>query len=81
MYQESGVGDGVLHLIDHLIDYRELLLGHGQGVRQGTDDVEEAWDESAVEVTHPQQALEVQLGRGRGNCLMEVHGDLVITGL
>ena len=62
MYQEGGVGDGVLHLIDHLIDYRELLLGHGLVVRQGVDNGGKAGNETAVEVTNPQQSLDVQLG-------------------
>ena len=58
MYQEGGVGDGVLHLIGDV----ELLLGHGLVVRQGVENGGEAGNETAVEVTHPQQSLDVQLG-------------------
>ena len=61
--QEHGVGDGVLHLVDgddHLLGDGELLLGHGQGVRQRADDVGKAGQEVAVEVLHPQQPLDIQ---------------------
>ena len=66
MYQEGGIGDGVLHLIDgddHLLGDGELLLGNRQEVCQRADDVGKAGKETTKEVTHPQQPLDVQLGR------------------
>ena len=66
VYKESGFGDGVLHLVDggdHLLGDLEILLGLGQGVHQGADDVGEAGKDMAIKITHPQQSLNIQLGR------------------
>ena len=50
-----------------LVDSDNHLLGdgHRQGVHQRADDVGEAGKEAAVEVAHPQQPLDVQLGHWR----------------
>ena len=53
--KECGFGDGVLHLVDggdHLRGDGELLLGLGQRVRQGADDMGKARKEAVVIVTH-----------------------------
>ena len=52
--KERGLGDGVLHLVhgsDHLWGDGELLLGLGQGVCQGADDVGKAGKETAIKIT------------------------------
>ena len=69
MHKHSGVGDGVLHLVDsgdHLRGDGEILLCLGQGVREGTDDVGEAGKEPVVEVHHAKQSMDVQLRGGEG---------------
>ena len=53
MDKHGGVGDGGLHLVhggDHLRGDDEVLLGLGEGVRQGTDDVSKAGKEPAVKI-------------------------------
>ena len=68
MDQHGGVGDGRLQLghgRDHLRCDGKLLGGAGEGVRQGADDVGEAREETAVEVSHAEEALDVQLGGRR----------------
>ena len=81
MKDEGGVGDGSLHLIDcidHFLVDVELLLGGGHGVSQGVDDVGEAGKEMAIKITHPQQSLDVQLGRWRRE--LSDGGDLLREG-
>lgn len=87
MDQHGGVGDGRLQLghgRDHLRCDGELLGGEGEGVRQGADDVGEAREETAVEVSHAEEALDVQLGGRRrelldgGHLLREGADPLVI---
>ena len=53
--KESGLGDGVLHMVDggdHLWGDSELLLGLGQGVCQGADNVGKAGKETVKKITH-----------------------------
>ena len=55
MDKHGGIGDRDFHLVDcgdHLRGNGEVLLGLGQGVRQGADDVGEAGKESAVKIHH-----------------------------
>ena len=81
MYKEFGFRDGILHLVDggdHLHSDDELLLELGQGVCQGADDVGEAKKEAAMKIIHPQQSLDVQLGRRHRELLDS--GDLLREG-
>ena len=57
MDEHGGVGKGCLHMVhgsDHLRGDGEVLLGLGQGVRQGAGDVGEAGKESVVKIHHAQ---------------------------
>ena len=72
MDKHGGTGDGVLHLVhsgDHLRGDGEVLLGLGQGVRQGADDVGKAGKETAIKIHHAKESLDVELGGGEGELL------------
>ena len=52
--KESGLGDGVLHLVDsgdHFPGDGELQLGIGQGVHQGADDEGKVGVKAAIKIT------------------------------
>ena len=69
MDEHGGVGDGDLHLVDcgdHLRGDGEVLLGLGQGVHQGADDVGEAGKEMAIKIHHAEESLEVELETSQG---------------
>ena len=72
MDEHGGVGDGGLHVVhggDHLRGDDEVLLGLGEGVRQGADDVGEAGKEPAIKIHHVEESLDVELGGGEGELL------------
>ena len=72
MDEHGGFGDGGLHVVhggDHLRGDGEVLLGLGEGVRQGADDMGEAGKEPPVKVHHAEQPLDVELGGGEGQLL------------
>ena len=72
MNEHGGVGDGGLHEVhggDHLQGDGEVLLGLGQGVRQGADGVGEAGKESAIKIYHAEESLDVELGGGERELL------------
>ena len=48
----------------------EVLLGLGQGVRQGADNVGEAGKEPAIKFTMPSNLWTSSMEEGRGNWLM-----------
>ena len=67
MDKHGGFGDCGLHVVhggDHLRGDGEVLLGLGEGVRQGADDVGEAGKETAVKIHHAEQPLDIELGGG-----------------
>ena len=72
MDEHGGIGDGGLHVVhggDHLRGDGEVLLGLGEGVCQGADDVDKAGKESAIKIHHAKQSLDVDLGGGEGEHL------------
>ena len=62
VHKHGSLGDVVLHLVDgggHLGGNGEVLLGLGQGVCQGADEVGEAEKEAAIKIHHAEESLDV----------------------
>ena len=78
MYKKGSLGDGVLHLVDgsdHLRGDGEVLLGLGQGVRQGVGDVGKAGKETAIEIHMLNKRWTSSLEEGRGKGFLFGGGD------
>ena len=72
MYKKGSLGNGILHLVTAVIISGVMVksfLAPEHGVRLGGWDVGEAGKETAIEIHHAQQALDVQLGGGEGELL------------